>query len=358
MAFEVRIAETTEEREAVQRVRYSIYVEELGRYGSVADHERRLLADPEDEISWLFYALEGDEVVASTRITWGGVADFSDRQIQQYGLGPFLAEIPSELIAVGERTLVRSDRRGSAALETLMATTKAHTDEHDLRVVFGACEPHLLSLYVGMGQQPYADRNINSEEAGYLIPLVSFVPDAEALRGVGDGDGLPAVVEAVVTGGGAVTAGTLTRPENYWGEVHGALSDLEETRPTAFDEFTAEEEQRCIARSNIIGCDAGDRLLKAGGTARNMFIVLDGTLEVFDGDRVVGVLTKGDAFGEMAFLLETPRQFDVCAATDGVRVLSLSEGTLRRMIAEDPMVAAKLMLNVSKMLCLRLIKAN
>jgi CRP-like cAMP-binding protein len=87
-------------------------------------------------------------------------------------------------------------------------------------------------------------------------------------------------------------------------------------------------------------------------------VVLEGTLEVRDGDRIVGVLSAGDAFGEMAFLLERPRAFDVDAATDHTQILSLSEGALSKMIAEDSMVAAKLLFNVSKMLCVRLIKAN
>ena len=360
MAFEVGIADSSEQRAAVQRLRYAIYVEELGRYLAAADHATRLLADPEDEYSWLFYALDGGEVVASTRVTWGGEADFSSRQVEQYSLEPFLAEIPKEMIAVGERTMVRPDHRGSGALDELMALTAAHTEAHDLRVCFGACEPHLLSLYIGMGQQPYADRNINSEEAGYLIPLVSFLPDAEALRGVGDsGDALPAIVQKVVGGGGgAVTSGALATPENVWQVVHGALGELDEVTVTAFADFTPDEEQRCIARSNIIECAVGDRLLKAGGTARNMFVVLEGTLEARDDGRVVGVLAAGEAFGEMAFLLEAPRQFDVYAATAGVRVLSLSEGRLRKMIAEDPVVAAKLLLNLSKMLCVRLIRSN
>ena len=43
---------------------------------------------------------------------------------------------------------------------------------------------------------------------------------------------------------------------------------------------------------------------------------------------------------------------------DGTRILSLSEGALRKMIAEDATVAAKLLFNLSKMLCLRLIKAS
>ena len=87
-------------------------------------------------------------------------------------------------------------------------------------------------------------------------------------------------------------------------------------------------------------------------------MVLDGTLEVLDDNRVVGVLSTGDAFGEMAFLLERPRAFDVDAATEQTRILSLSEGALRKMIVEDPTVAAKLLLNLSRMLCVRLIKAN
>jgi CRP-like cAMP-binding protein len=56
----------------------------------------------------------------------------------------------------------------------------------------------------------------------------------------------------------------------------------------------------------------------------------------------------------MAFLLEPPRAADVYAATNG-RILSLSEGTLRTLIDSDPEVAAHLLLNVSKMLCLRIL---
>ena len=57
-----------------------------------------------------------------------------------------------------------------------------------------------------------------------------------------------------------------------------------------------------------------------------------------------------------AFLLERPRSKDVYAASEGVRVLSLSEAMLRRMIQSDPAIAAQLLLNISKMLCLRLLK--
>jgi len=70
------------------------------------------------------------------------------------------------------------------------------------------------------------------------------------------------------------------------------------------------------------------------------------------------VIGTGEVFGEMAFLLERPRSVDVYAASASVRVLSLSESTLRKMVAEDPAVAAKLLFNISKMLCVRIVKAD
>jgi CRP-like cAMP-binding protein len=60
----------------------------------------------------------------------------------------------------------------------------------------------------------------------------------------------------------------------------------------------------------------------------------------------------------MAFLLERPRSFDVDAVTDDTRILSLSDGAMRRMIAEDSTVAAKVLMNIARMLCVRLIRAS
>ena len=165
-------------------------------------------------------------------------------------------------------------------------------------------------------------------------------------------------MERVLTGGGTVTSQTLSAPREYWAGIHRALDELHAQGISAFDGFADDEAERCLARSNIVECGMGDRLLKKGGRARNIFVVLDGVLEVRDDSRIVGVLSPGDAFGEMAFLLERPRAFDVYAASDHARVLSLSEGALRKMIAEDAVVAAKLLLNLSKMLCVRLIKAD
>jgi hypothetical protein len=151
----------------------------LSSYRDVTGAADARFEEPEDEQGWIFYARDGDQVVAATRMSWGGNG-FSQRQIDQYQLRPFLDEIPADRMAVGERNTVLPSYRGTGVLDTLMMELLPQIVQHDLRLVFGCCEPHLLTLYVKMGQRTYAQQNINSPAAGYLIPLVSFIPTARA----------------------------------------------------------------------------------------------------------------------------------------------------------------------------------
>jgi hypothetical protein len=362
MPYDVGRADTDEDKEAVYRFRYSVYVEEMGRYQDTADHEGRRLVEPDDERSWIFYARdESGEVVGTARLSWGGNG-FTDRQIEEYGLAPFLAELPAEHVALGERVMVRPDLRGTGLVEEVLKCRDETGAAHDVRIQFSACEPHLLSLYLGRGRRTYATKNINTPEAGYLIPLVAFPQGADALRGVGvdvGDDELSRSVERILSGGGgAVMSPLMTGADDYTQHLRSAMHEIEAQDISAFHGFTDDEVERCLGHSNVIECATGDRVLKKGGVARNIFVVLDGMLEARDGEQVVGVIRSGEVFGEMAFLLESPRTLDVYAASDSVRVLSLSESTIRKMITVDPGVAAKLLFNISKMLCVRIVKAT
>ncbi len=368
MSFEFGFAETPGEIAGVQGLRYDVYVEELGRYGDKADHERRLFVEPEDAYSWLVYARDGDTYLGAGRLTWGGNPEgFSARQLEQYRLQPFLDDMPASLMGVGERLMVRPEFRGTPLLPEMLDWASQATESYGVRLSFGACEPHLLSLYVSQGHMTYADKNINSAGAGYLIPIVLFRSDPDSLLGAGfdshddAGNALlpPSVERLLASQGGAVTSSVLETGTHYRGTIEEALRIAAIERTVAFADFTSEEIARCVTRSTTIECQKGDVILKAGGTARNIFVVLDGILEARTGDgAVVGVLSPGDAVGETAFLLDQPRSADVVAVTDNVRLLSLSEGTLRKMIHDDPVVAAKFLLNLSRMLCHRLLLAH
>lgn len=347
--IEVRLATTDAEREAVYRFRYEVYVEELGRYRAIADHEHRRLSDPEDAHSWIAYATAHDEVVGSFRVTWGGDG-FSERQVEQYQLAPFLAELPPERTAVGERTMISPRWRGADLFSTLGEATSSLTAEHDIRVVFGACEPHLISFY-GRYQRPYGTRNINTPEAGFLVPLVSFPQGPEALLEFGATGQLPTCVQHAIDGTGTVLGPLFVGDDEYQRWVHGAVGVLESS---VFDGLDGDGVTSVIQRSNVVTCDAGDRLLKTGGSAHNMFVVLDGSLVVSRNGVPVGTVGPGEVVGEMAHLLSQPRAFDVDVVEDGTRVLSLSERTLMRLTETAPAAAARLAANISQQLCRRL----
>jgi CRP-like cAMP-binding protein len=123
----------------------------------------------------------------------------------------------------------------------------------------------------------------------------------------------------------------------------------------AFSGFDDQELQQCLRRSSVIACSAGDRLVKKGGSSNNLFVVLAGSLEVREADALINTLNPGNVFGETAFLLGVPRQRDVIAVTDDLRVLALSDTAIRKLMTDQPASAAKLLLNLSKMLCDRLI---
>lgn len=363
----IKRAKVEAEMRAIYRLRYDVYVEEMGRYRAIADHENRFLVEPDDAISRLYCAVDDTyRVVGTMRHTWGGDTAFPPRMIEQYHLAPFLAEVPREQIVVGERFMVAPHLRGADLIFRLFRTYLEFVNEQRIQLVFGDCEPHLLNLYLGMGFRTYSRRNVNSPETGYLIPLVMVAEDvayfrrigsplANIVRDFGADNRIPACVERILAAGSAVRSERLSPADAYWSDVHAALNRMAEDRPLLFDGMSESQIASCLAKSNVIECRRGDHLIKQGNTAQNMYVALSGTLEVRNGAAVVGVITAGDVFGEMAFLLDSPRTMDVYAATDDVRVLSLSESIIKEIIKSDARSAATLLLNVSKMMCVKLL---
>ena len=286
-------ADTDAERTEVARFFYSVYVDEMGRFRDDADHERREFRDPEDAYSWLFVARDGGRVIGACRLTWGGDG-FSERQIQSYCLAPFLAAIPAEKLVVGERTMVAPEYRGGDVWTKLGISTGPLITAHDVALVFGVSEPHLVPMYAELGQRPYAPRNFWSEESGYLVPSVSIPNDITAARAARRSpehgvpfdwragtelQALPRGVRDLLGSFGAVAAAPLQGDDEYWTEVQGALAQLPTETPGLFDSMTSEAVRACIQRSVILECCRDDHIVKRDGTARNMYVVLDGAFE-------------------------------------------------------------------------------
>ena len=73
-------------------------------------------------------------------------------------------------LEVGERGMVKPEMRGSPLFKELGVFSSQFVQEKRIQLIFGACEPHLLSLYVGQGMRTFSQQNINSVEAGWSLP--------------------------------------------------------------------------------------------------------------------------------------------------------------------------------------------
>jgi len=358
----------------VQRFKYDVYVAEMGRYGAIADHENRLLIEPDDASSHVYQARVEGKLAGIMRLTWGG--DTLDdrgvlgaRHVEQYDLAPFLAVMAPKQIVVGERFMIDPAYRGSSLLIEMFSTYMSFVNERRIQLVFGDCEPHLLNTYQALGFRTYTARNVNSAETGFLIPLVIVAEDLGYLREIGSPLSpvlrdfgaqarVPGDIAGLLAGGEAVQSHKLLDPAQYLAVVRDAAREDGALASGLFRGMSEANIAVCLEKSVTIACRPGDRVLKRGNVATNMGLVLGGRFEVRDGDTVVAEFGPGEVFGEIAFFLKLPRTMDVIAVTEGARFISFNDRTLRTLIESHSETAATLLYNISVMLCDRLQKTN
>ena len=366
MTAVIREALTPTEREQIYQFRYQIYVKEMNRYHSIADHDKKQLKEEIDDQSRLYFVTDNGRIVGSMRFTWGGDAPLPERQIRQYDLQPFIDSIPQGQMVIGERFMVLPEYRGTDLLFRMFQAYLEFVNQHRIQLIFGDCEPHLLNLYLGLGFRTYTTHNVNSQETGYLIPLIMVAEDMEYMKQIrsplvnviqdfGEQSMVPLAAVELLGRENAVSVQKFSESDEYWTQIQSSLGNIGDSRISPFDGLSEDQVVSCLGKSCIIQCAAEDKVIKKGNVARNMFVVLSGVLEVRNEGEVISTLSAGDIVGEMAFLVGTPRAADVVAVSDDVRVLGLSETEIRNVIDANPEVAAMMMLNVSKILCRRIL---
>ncbi len=95
-------------------------------------------------------------------------------------------------------------------------------------------------------------------------------------------------------------------------------------------------------------------LISKGGKERDILCLISGSATVqADDGRLLSVLGPGDSVGEIGFLSGKKRTADVVARSEG-EALTISGDLLDWMVRDEPGIAARLLLNLSKELAARL----
>ena len=168
---EIRLAESEEERLAVYRFRYSIYVEEMGISESSADHAGKLISDSLDgAAAMILAAWDGDRVIGTTRsnlIRDGGISDY----LEYYRLLDLAPDALAES-SITTRLMVHPEFRRTTLSARLACERSRWGLSQGIRANFIDCDPNNHPYFTALGYKVVLDDFIHPEFGlGFLLRL-------------------------------------------------------------------------------------------------------------------------------------------------------------------------------------------
>jgi CRP-like cAMP-binding protein len=244
--------------------------------------------------------------------------------------------------------------------------------KHRAEIVLLDCEPHHLNSYLKLGFRPFTTP-YTYPGIGLVIPMALIVGDYDHLKRIGSpfamltkpedlaycrfADELTHVIDNKTN----VHSLTVSNTAQFLDEI-SSLSPGKDwsfnTTPSLFDSLEAEEIERLIQKSHIIACKKGNHIIEKDNSAKTMFILLSGHVAVEKGGQMIAMVSPGEVIGEIAFFLGVPRTASIIAATDDVKVLSLDEKGLSRLLKHEGQLANKVLMNLCRGLCSRILAGS
>lgn len=136
-------------------------------------------------------------------------------------------------------------------------------------------------------------------------------------------------------------------------KIHGLI-----TFSPLFENFSLAEILLLSRFMLVYRADPGAELIREGEAGDFMVLLIEGRIEVFKQDRqnaprLIALITPGQSFGEMSMIDGEPR-FASCIAAESCLVAVLTREELARIILEQPVLGAKILMELVLMLSQRL----
>lgn len=180
--IEVVRSQSTADYDAICALRYSVYVQEMGRSQDHADHERMRVTEPEDAGAHLLLArTQGGEVVGTARVHLGeSVPRSLEEMYLMRRFGPYF---PHQTSATTRLMVDRRYRRSPVALHLAQACYAIGMTA-GMRFNFIDCNAHLRSFFTRLGFRQVFPAFVHPDY-GEVTPLVLALRDFDHLRGIG-----------------------------------------------------------------------------------------------------------------------------------------------------------------------------
>lgn len=363
----IHLARTQEEREAVYRFRYRIYVEELQREIGGVDHERRMVRDAEDDkpYSHHFYAGSVNNIEGVVRLrVWDADAmppEMADK-LSMHLFGPARARLRTSEIG---RFMIDPKRRGSLVLPSMARRTYEFlANEAGVDVSFCYCRPGLVDYYRRLGARPYGAELVDEPE-GMEVPLVSVLSDYAYYRQVkspmthwvkkyfGRGKRPPVDTADFAHLFDDSAQKLIVDRRAVWNELSDAMHATEDSGGSFLDGLPEATLRQLMANGFIMDVPEGRLVTREGHIERELYIILSGAVEVFRGGQTIARLGRGDVFGEMAFFREEGKRWASVKAVRHSRIVTLRRKWMDDLGQSNPAGARAILFNLARVLAER-----
>ncbi|MGZ3753349.1 MAG: hypothetical protein ACXVAU_18840, partial [Mucilaginibacter sp.] len=147
MKYDIRVATIKEEKEAIYRFRYRVYIEEMQKTHIQADHEATLLSDEADSYMVLYYSCINNKLAATVRSQRGPEGSFIERD-RLFFLTDYFEELfDHNCLAIVDKLIVDIPYRNSLLAHEMMVRTYIDGWKAGTRLCFITCDDQLLSMY-------------------------------------------------------------------------------------------------------------------------------------------------------------------------------------------------------------------
>lgn len=359
----VYVAETEPEREAVFSFRYAVYAEELGRKLGNADPLRRRVHDEEDDKAYttlLYTADDAGQLTGTIRIRCWGPGEVPEKDWAAFSMERFEGLSEMRTAEIGRLMIERGHRGQLGLLSMACSVYELYADELGVDVGFINCATGLVRHYRLLGFRTYAGRLVPTLD-GIEVPLVLLPGDRSYLEQVGSflvpfvdvfyGPGRRTPVDVAPWSHvlDADSAPVKFDSAAVWERVQ-RLRQAEGEALSMLDSMSEETVRKLSEKGFLMQLSPGQLLTEKGLSQREIFVVLDGVFEVYDGERRLRVIGRGDVIGEIGFFGSTGRRTaSVTAASEG-EVLVLRRHFVDDLMKSDPACAAEVLFALARVL--------
>lgn len=346
-------AETEAERQAIYRFRYQVYVEEMQKRPSGADHQAKTLSDPLDETATLLYVIQDDQIIATLRRNRLDACELPPSLEQALAISKFARACSRSALSLSSRLMVAPAWRNSLAVGSLVLEAYRIAREQEIQFDFLHAALWLMPFYRALGYRHYAPHFLDPD-VGLQVPQVLLLEDAEYLQAVRS----PFARLARQSASQSTSQSTNQPTAQDWFQQHyPAPSEPAALSTAILPGLNSETQQQLAQATAIYAIPAGETILRFGDVANAMFAILAGEVEVSRlsyqiraQNYLVSTLTVDQTFGETNLFSPSPSLEQAVALTD-THLLILPKPALAKLTKTMPDVMCQLLLNASRSIC-------